>query len=112
METRADYDSIAEAMVVLKENGYTEEFNYSNGTLVASDKKEYKVEDLKVQNVFRFEGVSDPADMSILYALETRDGRKGVLIDAFGVYGDPELEAFMKKMRDNHKSHTSRGMKK
>ena len=43
----------------------------------------------------RFEGVSDPDDMSILYAIETRSGLRGTLADAFGVYADPVVGAFL-----------------
>jgi hypothetical protein len=33
--------------------------------------------------------------MSILYALETRSGVRGTMADAFGVYADPLVGAFM-----------------
>jgi hypothetical protein len=32
----------------------------------------------------RFEGVSDPDDMAIVYALESVNGTRGTLVDAFG----------------------------
>lgn len=31
-----------------------------------------------------FEGMSDPDDMSVLYAIESADGTKGSIVDAFG----------------------------
>ena len=43
----------------------------------------------------RFEGVSDPHDMAILYAIETRSGVRGTVTDAFGVYADPAVGGFM-----------------
>ena len=43
----------------------------------------------------RFEGVSDPDDMSILCAIETLTGVRGTLVDAFGVYSDPVIGAFL-----------------
>ena len=43
----------------------------------------------------RFEGVSDPDDMAILYAIETRSGVRGTVTDAFGVYADPSVGGFM-----------------
>ena len=36
--------------------------------------------------------------MSILYAIETSDGRKGVLIDAYGLYADDDTSAFMQEV--------------
>jgi hypothetical protein len=55
-------------------------------------------DEICVVEVHRFEGVSDPDDMSVLYALETRNGIHGTLADAFGVYADPGVGAFMKEV--------------
>ncbi|MGH7300220.1 MAG: hypothetical protein ACREKQ_05850 [Candidatus Rokuibacteriota bacterium] len=35
--------------------------------------------------------MSDPDDASIVYAIETRGGTKGLLVDAFGTYASPEV---------------------
>ncbi len=42
-----------------------------------------------IREVHRFEGVSDPDDMEILYAIESVRGVRGTLADAFGVNADP-----------------------
>jgi hypothetical protein len=34
--------------------------------------------------------------MAIVYALESRDGTRGTLVDAFGVYSSPAVGAFLK----------------
>jgi hypothetical protein len=39
--------------------------------------------------------MSDPDDASIVYAIEARDGTKGVLVDAFGLYASPEVGEFL-----------------
>jgi hypothetical protein len=39
----------------------------------------------------QFEGVSDPADASIVCAIETRSGTKGLLVDAASPYANPEV---------------------
>ena len=52
---------------------------------------------------FRFEGDSDPADNSILYVVETNDGTKGTLIDAYGPYADPKVSKFMQQVDDIQK---------
>ena len=36
--------------------------------------------------------------MSIVYAIETRSGIRGTLVDAFGVYADPRIGAFVKEV--------------
>ena len=50
---------------------------------------------VSIPECHRFEGVSDPDDMSILCAIETRSGVRGTLVDAFGVYSDPLVGAFL-----------------
>lgn len=81
----------------LEEQGYTDQFKVEKKYLqsLTDSKKKYKAKDLNAVNFFRFEGDSDPDDMSILYAIETSDGRKGTLIDAYGNYSDDDTGAFM-----------------
>ena len=47
---------------------------------------------------YRFEGGSDPDDTSTVYAIEARNGVRGTLTDAFGVYADPRVGAFIGKV--------------
>jgi hypothetical protein len=35
--------------------------------------------------------------MSVLYAVETNDGTKGTILDAYGTYADANLGEFLKK---------------
>ena len=93
----------------LEEKGYTEQFRVEKKVLQSTTdkKKKYKPADVKAVNFYRFEGVSNPDDMSILYAIETVDGTKGTLIDAYGVYSDDDTGAFMQDV-DIHKKVSSR----
>ena len=36
--------------------------------------------------------------MSVVYAIETSDGIRGTLTDAFGVYSDPDVSNFIDKV--------------
>lgn len=83
----------------LEKYGYTEQFRVEKGKLIGVEsKKKYKPADVKAVNFYRFEGISDPDDMSILYAIETCDGCKGTLTDAYGRYSDEETGEFMKQV--------------
>ena len=42
--------------------------------------------------------------MSILYAIETSDGRKGTLVDAYGMYSDDETGEFMNQVEVSKKA--------
>ena len=74
----------------------TEHFGVSGDGLRAFDSGQtFRARDLVIREYHRFEGVSDPDDMAICYAIETLDGVRGVLVDAFGVYSNPLVSAFL-----------------
>ena len=91
-------------MAKLERHGYTEQFRVEKDKLISlTSKKKYKAVDVKAANFYRFEGISDPDDTSILYAIETCDGAKGTLSDAYGMYSDDDTGAFMKKVETEKK---------
>lgn len=97
--------SLAECLEHLQEKGFTEQFRIEGLELHSSgtDNKVYRPADVKAVNFFRFEGISDPDDTAILYALETNDGKKGTLVDAYGAYADPDVDEFVKTMEIHKK---------
>ena len=92
----------------LESQGYLDQYKVEKGKLHdLSNGKRYKAKDVKALNFYRFEGISNPDDMSILYAIETVDGRRGTLIDAYGLYADEELGKFMQEVEINKKTTKS-----
>ena len=90
----------------LEKHGYTEQFRVQQDKLESvTTGKKYACEDVKAANFYRFEGISDPDDMSILYAIETCDGAKGTLTDAYGRYSDEATGEFMKRVEIAKKLH-------
>jgi hypothetical protein len=88
----------------LEGEGYSDQYKVEGEKLIdLTNNKKYKPKDVKAVNFYRFEGISDPDDMSILYAIETSDGRKGTLVDAYGMYSDDETGKFMNKIEINKK---------
>ena len=55
----------------------------------------YGAHEVILREYQRFEGVSEPDDMAILYAIESADGTRGSLVDAFGAYSNPTVSAFL-----------------
>lgn len=91
-------------MAKLEKHGYIEQFKVEKDKLLSvTTKKKYKAADIKAANFYRFEGLTDPDDMSILYAIETADGAKGTLMDAYGMYSDDDTGDFMKKVETEKK---------
>ena len=76
--------------------GFTANFGVVGDRLRAFDSgKTFGAHELIIRDFQRFEGVSDPDDMAIVYAIETTDGTRGTLVDAFGPYANPTLGAFL-----------------
>jgi hypothetical protein len=85
-------------------DGFTEDFKMTEQGLESlNHDKTYKPEQVQIVNFFRFEGMSDPDDNAVLYVIQTDDGVKGTLIDAFGVYNDPRIGKFMQQVESIHK---------
>src|SRR5262245_4849009 len=62
----------------------------------------FRADELEICDSFRFEGVSDPGDMAIVYAIESRTGVRGTLVDAFGVYSNPAISEFVARIPTRH----------
>lgn len=84
--------------------GYVDDFKISEkGLRSLKTEKVYQPEEVTVVNFFRFEGQSDPNDNTILYVIETTDGLKGTLVDAYGPYADRNLSQFMQQVESIQK---------
>ena len=55
--------------------------------------------DFIVDKFFRFEGASNPDDSAIVYAISSKDGLKGTVVDAYGVYADSLTTEMIEKLR-------------
>jgi hypothetical protein len=100
MNKNQQYETLSEAVEDLKSRGYSYDFYYENACLYCNNlNKKFEASDLKITQVHRFEGASNPDDNDVLYAIESKDGHKGVLIDAYGVYADEYKSAFLSKIR-------------
>lgn len=90
-----NYDTMVEALNDLKKRGYSTDFELKENCLACTvDKKYFETHDFKVVEVHRFEGMTNPGDSSVLYVIESSDGRKGTLLDAYGADSEnisPEL---------------------
>jgi len=95
-----DHSREAPAIAALARRGYTAEFVVDGSRLrVANTDRGFPPEQLRIRDYYRFEGTSDPDDMSVIYALEARDGTRGTLTDAYGAYADPAVGAAVGRMR-------------
>jgi len=98
MKTPNEMNTLSETMKKLKDEGITEEFEIRDGNFVNQNGEKFKPEDLTIIKVHRFEGISDPDDMSVLYVLKSPAGKQGVYVDAFGFYADHDTAEALKKL--------------
>lgn len=96
MEEPTEVATLAGVLEEMIGRGFTAQFTLADGRLrVVGSEKAFRADQVVILEQHRFEGVSDPDDMAILYGIETRSGVRGTLADAFGVYADPSVGAFM-----------------
>lgn len=96
--------SLATCLNRMITDGYTEDFKVTeNGLEGVQHHALYHPDQIEVVNFYRFEGESDPDDNAILYIIETNDGKKGTLVDAYGVYSDGKVTQFMNSVQSIHK---------
>ncbi|WP_134089582.1 hypothetical protein [Olivibacter sp. XZL3] len=109
MSTSASMTPLSVVMNKLAAKGYSEEITIKEegAYLGNQDSPVYQAKDLTIVRNYRFEGESDPADMSVLYAIETNDGKKGFLLNAYGTYSDQDTayyDAFILDVPINEKA--------
>jgi len=86
-----DEHMTSEAGVIerLEREGFIEHFVVKDGALRSGSGATFAPPDVTIRQFGRYEGVSNPSDESVIYAIESRDGVRGTLVDAFGAYADP-----------------------
>ena len=95
-----NYKTLSDATNDLRTRGYTEDLNLK-GTCHECPSRNLQLnpEDFAIDEFYRFEGMSNPSDNSIVYAISSKEGIKGVLVDAYGVYADSLNDAMIRKLR-------------
>lgn len=96
-----DFETLSEAMNTLREEGYNEDFNLKQNCLECRNGK-YKIfhNEFEIDSFYRFEGMSNPSDSSILYAISSKKyGLKGQLVNAYGIYAEHITNEMIAKFR-------------
>lgn len=91
------YDTVSAAVNGLKQRGFILDFNLKENCIVCNEKK-FDPEDFEIVEVYRFEGDSDPADEAVVYAIESKNGLKGVLVSGFGPSADSMSSEMARKL--------------
>jgi hypothetical protein len=95
------FDTLSQAVNGLAKMGYTKDFNLKPDCVhCVADDITLSPKDFEIDHIFRFEGMSNPDDSSIVYAISSIDGTiKGTMVDAYGAYADPLNTEMISKLR-------------
>ena len=94
------FTTLSEAVDNLTERGYTLDFNLGSDSIHCKElDTSFKPENFHIDEFHRFEGMTNPDDMSIVFAITTKDGKMGTLVDAYGAYSDPLTTEMVQKMK-------------
>lgn len=98
---KEEMKTLASCLNSLHKAGYEEDFVVDEkGLHTSNSDKAYSPSQIRIVDFYRFEGESDPADNAILYAIETSDGVKGTLSDAYGPYADSKVMKFIQDVEE------------
>jgi hypothetical protein len=94
------YPSMIAAVQDLQSRGYNCDFQMSGNILKClTTNKLYQAQDITIVEYHRFEGITNPEDMSIIFVVECTDNTKGTVVSAYGTYADIKLLDFMDKVK-------------
>jgi hypothetical protein len=95
------YDTVSAALDGLQARGYTLDFNLCHDHLhCKSEGVHLHPEDFHIEEVYRFEGDTDPADEAVVYALYSEKYKiKGTLVDGYGASASPASADMLAKLK-------------
>jgi hypothetical protein len=106
-----NYETLVDATNDLLKRGYTANLSLEGDTI--DDKSQdihMTADDFEIDEFYRFEGPSNPSDMSIVYAITSaKYNLKGVLVNAYGTYADTSSSAIAAKLHHNQVSDNLHG---
>lgn len=93
-------DTLGDRMRELHAAGWIQQLSVNEGGLRCDGCRCWAAaEDVNVDEVYRFEGTSDPGDQSILFAISMPCGHRGTLPAAYGKDTEPEVADVVTRLR-------------
>lgn len=101
------FETLSEAISALVVKGYSNDFNLHPEWIECPPLNvKLKPEEFHVDEVHRFEGMNNPDDSSVLYAISSTTGLKGLLVDAYGVYAESLSSMMINRLKiDQNTNH-------
>ena len=101
-----DYETVSEAVNDLKKRGYTADLSMEaerECLICKGSAVELSPDDFVIDEVYRFEGMTDPGDEMIVYAISSANKEiKGVVVNAFGIYSSYRASKLVEQLTKHH----------
>jgi hypothetical protein len=97
MKQKFHYATVTEATEKLQEQGFNLNLSLEGNHLKANNEA-YPADDFEIVDLYRYEGVTDPADEATVYALASAAGQQGILITGYGYSADAQAEDVLKQL--------------
>lgn len=94
--------TVSEVLDKLKKEGYNIDFNLDDNCLVChGNSLRVFPDEFVVDKHFRFEGISDPGDAAVVYAISSsKHDVKGTLVDGYGIYSEEMTSDLIKALKE------------
>lgn len=93
------YSTLVEALNQLAKQGFTHNFRIDDRGLISENSNQVILpKQVMLKEFHRFEGMTNPSDMSIVYAIETSSGLKGTIVDSYGASASEQITKFMNQV--------------
>ena len=106
-----NYETLVDATNDLIQRGYEANLSLEGDTIQDKSRNiTMTADDFEIDEFHRFEGPSNPDDMSIVYAVTSRKyNLKGLLVNAYGAYANDSSSAIAAKLHHHQVSHSLHG---
>ncbi|MFL5763132.1 MAG: phosphoribosylpyrophosphate synthetase [Bacteroidia bacterium] len=98
------YSTLSDAVNDLQKRGFVNDFKLlKDGIECSALELKLHPDHFEIVEFYHFDGMTDPADEAIVYAIESTDGKtKGILINGYGIYTDELSDSMIKKLKEHH----------
>lgn len=94
------FETLTEAINDLKSRGFVLDFNLrENCVECSSSGTQLSPADFEIMESYHFDGSTNVDDEVMLYGIQSKDGLKGTLVNAYGVYADSISSELVAKLR-------------
>ncbi len=106
MQTKRSYETVTEALNDLFKRGYTNDFSILSEKeclFCNSTSKQLSPDEFKIDETYRFDGMTNPEDDMIVFAISSLDNSiKGTVINAYGMYSDSNSSKVVQRLKEHY----------